>query len=339
MKQTSKLRNKKATIFLAILTVLVLSLVAGLVVFKIKYENNLTAISSVSRKIPFNIENGTPTSVIATELKQKNVIKSDWAFELYIRNNKSLGSIQAGQYLLDQNQSVAEIAKIITSGKVATDLVTILPARNLEQIKQNFVKSGYTAEEVEKALNPDNYSSHPSLVDKPKGASLEGYLFPETFQTTANTTLEDVIKMSLDELNKKLTKEVIEGFKKQGLNIHQALSLGSIVENESATADDRAKVASVFLNRLAIKMRLESNATDEYSASNPGYDTYKIDGLPPGPISNVSQSTIQAVANPSKTDYLFFVTADDLKTTYFSKTAEEHASLVREYCKLNCAPH
>lgn len=340
MKYNTKTKQRiglKILLFVGILLVMS-ALVVGFIA-KQTYDNNLKAISSVSKKVQFDVQDGATTSSIAVNLKDKQIIRSDWAFEFYIRSHKDLGPIQSGTYRLDQNQSIPEIVKTLTTGKVATDLITILPAKNLEQIKAIFIKAGYTSQQTEEALSPSQYSAHPALSSKPENATLEGYLYPETFQKTGSTKPQDIVKMSLDEMQKRLTADVKAGFEKQGLTIHQAITLASIVENESATANDRAKVASVFLNRLKNYMKLESNATDEYSADNPAYNTYKIDGLPPGPISNVSESSIKAVAFPANTDYLFFVTADDKKTTYFSKTVEEHNALVRQYCKLNCAPH
>jgi UPF0755 protein len=342
MKYSTSNNHKKSIIkysLLGVLAVIIVGATLSTIIVQQKYKTNLRAFSTTSKVQIFNIEEGATTKSIAKELQQSNIIRSAWAFEWYIRTHKDIGNIQSGQYLLNQSSTVAEIAKIITSGKVATDLVTILPARNLEQIKQGFVKAGFTAEEVNKALNSQQYSAHPALAGLPAGATLEGYLYPETFQKTAKTQLTDIVRLSLDEMAKRLTDDVKAGFKKHGLSVHEAITLASIVENESATSGDRAKVASVFLNRLKEGRQLQSNATDEYSKNNPAYDTYKIPGLPPGPISNVSESSISAVAFPADTDYLFFVTADDLKTTYFSKTVEEHNALVRKYCKENCAPH
>ncbi len=326
-------------VLLIIFAVILVTILGAGAYVKMTYDKGLKAVSSVSEKVNFSVEKGMTIDEIAKSLKEKGLIKSDLIFRYYLRTHKDIGTIQAGEYLLDKNQTLEDIVRVLTGGKVATDQVTILPAKNLDLIKKSFIKSGYSESEVDADLNPSLYSAHPALAGKPAGATLEGYLYPETFQKTADTKLENIIKLSLDETNKRLTPDVKQGFASQGLSVYQAITLASIVENESATANDRAKVASVFLNRLKIKMRLESNATDEYSANNPAYDTYKIDGLPPGPISNVSGSSLEAVARPAQTDYLFFVTADDHKTTYFSKTVEEHNALVRQYCKLNRAPH
>lgn len=326
-------------VLLIIVALVLIGILGAGAYIKMAYDSGLKAASSTSEKVNFSVEKGMTVDEISKSLKEKGLIKNDLVFRYYMRTHKNIGNIQAGEYLLDKNQTLEDIVRVLTGGKVATDQVTILPAKSLELIKKSFIKSGYSQDEVESALNPSLYSAHPALAGKPAGATLEGYLYPETFQKTSDTKLQDIIKLSLDEMNKRLSPDVKQGFADQGLSVYQGITLASIVENESATSNDRAKVASVFLNRLKIKMRLESNATDEYSANNPAYDTYKIDGLPPGPISNVSGSSLEAVAHPVQTDYLFFVTADDHKTTYFSKTVEEHNALVRQYCKLNCAPH
>ena len=136
------------------------------------------------------------------------------------------------------------------------------------------------------------------------------------------------------------------------MTTHQAVILASIVEREVSKPEDRAQVAQVFLKRIKMGMKLQSDATASYGAVlngedinnmtssqilnyNSAYNTYLNTGLPPGPISNVSEASLKAVANPAQTDWLYFVSGDD-KVTYFSKTLEEHEALVQQHCKTNC---
>ena len=228
-----------------------------------------------------------------------------------------------------------EIVKIIIDGKEATDLITVLPGKNLEQIKEGFLRAGFSITEVDAALEPSQYSKHPALTDKPKEATLEGYLYPESFQKTANTSLKEIINLSLDEMQLRLTQDVRQAIAKRGLNLHQTMTLASIIENEVSRPEDRTTVSQVFQKRLKENIRLESNATDAYSKSRPEYDTYKIDGLPPGPISTFTESAINAVAYPSETDWLYFVSGDDGKT-HFAKTLAEHESNIQKFCKAQC---
>jgi UPF0755 protein len=233
----------------------------------------------------------------------------------------------------------------LTQGKVATDTVTILPAQRLDQIRTALINSGFKEADVDEALKPELYADHPALVDKPEGANLEGYLYPETFHKTATTKPEAIIRLALDETQARLTPDVRAGIVKQGLTVHQGIILASIIEQEVSNPDDKKVVAQVFLKRLREDMALESDPTAHYGAILAGaeptlqfdspYNTYKIKGLPPGPISNVGSASLLAVANPATGDYLYFVAGDDGKT-YFSRTLAEHESLTRQHCKKLC---
>lgn len=325
---------KKHLVF-GLVGLLVLALVASAVVVRNTYSSNLKPLSSVSKKHVVTIQPGSSTEQIALSLKSRGVIKSDWTFEWYVRNHKSKDALKAGTYVFDQNQSVQDIVELIISGKVATDLITILPGKTLEQTKSDFIKAGFSHVEVEAALEPSQYSGHPALVDKPKEATLEGYIYPESFQKTADTTLKEIISLTLDEMQLRLTSELREAIAKQGMSIHQAIILSSVIEGEVGSPEERALVSQVFQKRLREGIRIESNATDDYAKINPAYDSYKIDGLPPGPISNFTESSIKAVAFPAQTDWQYFVTGDDGKT-HFSKTLQEHEALIQKYCTTLC---
>lgn len=332
MKKLSKKFEFSFGIFIAVFLVL---FVTSAIAIRQVYQNNLSAISTEKKAVSITVEPGSTVSEIALNLKNKGAIKSDWAFEWYVRNNNLREELKAGTYLVYTNQSVPEIAKIIASGKVATDLFTILPGKRVDEIRTAFLKAGYSQSEVEDALNPNNYKGHEALTDLPDGANLDGYLYPESYQKTAETSAKTIVKQSLDEMARRLTKERRQQFAKNGLTTHQAVALASVIENEVGNKNDRAQVSQVFLQRLKIGMKLESNATDEYAKINPAYDTYKIAGLPPGPISNVSESSLEAVAFPATTDWLYFVSGDD-GITHFSKTLEEHEALTKKYCKALC---
>lgn len=299
------------------------------------YNENLQPLSAQDKSHVITVEPGMTAPEIADILKAKQVIKSDWAFEWYVRNNRYQDDIKAGTYVLNQNQSVPDIVKTLVGGKVATDLVTILPAQRLDQIKDSLIKAGFSEAEVDQALDPAQYADHPALVDKPKEASLEGYLYPESFQKTAETTAGQIVKNALNETSIRLTPEVRKAFAKQGLSPHEGIILASIIEKEVSNPADKALVAQVFLKRLKEGMRLESDATNDYSAKNPAYNTYQIRALPPGPIVNVSEGSIKAVASPAQTDWLYFVSGDD-GVTHFSKNLEEHQALTKKYCTKLC---
>jgi UPF0755 protein len=327
-----------------IVGILIITLIVGLVLtigfIRHSYYENLKPVSTSQKSQLVTIESGATVAEIAVTLKKAGVIRETWAFEWYVRNHNLRDKLQAGSYYIQPSQSVSEIVDILTKGKVATDLFTVLPGKRIDQIKASMVNAGFNPTEVEQAFNPSLYANHPALVDKPASASLEGYLYPESFQKHPDTKPGTIITASLDEMQKHLTPDIRAAFVKRGLTVHQGVILASVVEKEIGKAEDRPTVAQVFLSRLSKNIALESDATTSYGAVLDGkptssnyesrYNTYNHPGLPPGPISNVSSSSLQAVAAPAGTDYLFFVAGHDCKTR-FSKTLKEHESLIEQY--------
>jgi UPF0755 protein len=309
------------------------------------YIENVKAYSNDETKQIFTVETGATPQSIGDNLQSKHLIKSSKAFTWYIRTHDVRDQLKAGTYRLSPSMQVADIVNIMVDGKVATDLFTILPGQRLDQIKDAMVKAGFDATEVTQALEPSVYAGHPALTDKPKAASLEGYLYPESFAKTKDTSPETIIRASLDEMQKRLTPDVRAGFARQGLTVHEGITLASIITQEVPKPEDKAIVAQIFLKRLKNNIPLESDVTVFYAAKILGlpatltidspYNTYKYTGLPPGPLSNTTDTSLQAVIQPAATDYLYFVAGDD-GVTHFSKTLAEHQALTRQYCKQLC---
>lgn len=299
----------------------------GIVVVRNYYNTNLKSVSSEHSLIEVTIKSGATLPEISQQLKEKKLIRSQQVFEQYVRNNGVSEDIKAGTYELSPSYGVPEIVSILTQGKIVSKLLTILPGVRVDQIEKTLTNAGFSETEVKEALDPANYIDHPALVDKPKHANLEGYLYPESFERTSNTNAKQIISASLDEMQKRLTPDVRQAYNAQGLSTHQAIILASIVENEVSKPEERSQVAQVFIKRLKMGMKLQSNATDN---SPPEYDTYAIAGLPPGPISNVTESSLQAVAHPAQTDFVYFVTGSDC-VTRFSNTISEHDALKTQF--------
>ncbi|HSX46542.1 MAG TPA: endolytic transglycosylase MltG [Patescibacteria group bacterium] len=325
---------------------LIIVLIGTAIAIRQNYYHNLKPVSASQRALSVTIPVGSTAQDIGKKLQQQGLIRASWAFEWYVRNHDVRDRLQAGTYSLRPNQSVGEIVNILTHGKVATDLITILPGQRLDQVREALINNGgFSPEAVDKALDPAQYADHPALADKPTEANLEGYLYPDSFQKTADTKPETIIRASLDEMQKHLTPEVRDAITKQGLTVHQGIILASIIEQEVSKAQDKPTVAQVFLLRLKQNMPLGSDVTAFYGALKAGqtpsvaidtpYNTRLHPGLPPGPISNVSDASLQAVAKPADTDYLYFVAGDD-GVTYFSHTEAEHEALTQEHCKKLC---
>lgn len=327
-----------------ILVILVLiGLVTGTYLLRHTYDTNLRPVSSSQKSVLVTIPVGATIKDIALLLEQKKLIRASWAFEWYIRNHDVRDKLQAGTYALRPSLSVQEITKIFTQGKIATDLVTVFPGKRIEDVRDSLINQGFNAKKVDDALNAKLYSGHPALVDKPESANLEGYIYPESFQRTSETEVTTIIKLSLDELQKQLTPDVRAGIVNQGLTVHEAIILASVVGQEVSDPKEQVVVAQIFLKRYRQGIPLGADATTRYAVDKPKgaltkedlasespYNTRKFSGLPPGPISNFKGSAIKAVAFPASTDYLYFVTGRDF-VTRFSNTEGEHNSLISQH--------
>jgi UPF0755 protein len=341
-------RRRKGSIPRRIVLVLVVLLVLGLgatYIVRTEYYQRLQPVSSSQEVVLVTVKSGSTSTQIANLLQEKGLIRSGTIFEWYIRTKDVRDKLQAGTYALRPSMSVPEIVDVLVRGSVKSDLVTILPGQRLDQIRQTLINAGFTPAAVDAALQPAQYADSVALADKPAGAGLEGFLYPDSFQKDDNTEPSVIIRESLDEMAQHLTPDIRAAFAAHGLSVYQGVTLASIIEKEVAKQSDRAQAAQVFYKRLASDMPLGSDVTAFYGAIIAGqppqvtydspYNTLLHKGLPPSPIANVDTSSLQAIAQPANTDWLYFVAGDD-GTTYFSKTAEEHQALTKQYCHKLC---
>lgn len=343
-KFSSQKRNK--TKFFGWLAVLILLVAIGsVVILRIWYGNNLSPVSSDTTTVYFTVESGQSRNQIADNLQKAHLIRSAKAFDTYLRSNE-ITILQAGTYTLSPSMNVKTIVHKMSTGDVTRNLLTILPGKRLDQIKDAFAKAGYSQVEIDQAFNPDAYTDVPFLKYLPAGASLEGFLYPDSFLKQADTPAAAIVHESLDEMQQHLTPAVINSFVAHGLSVYQGVILTSIVYQETGDPVYEPTVAQVFLSRLQQGMKLQSNVTANYAADTAGvprsininspYNTYLVDGLPPGPISNVNGSALNATANPSNTNYLYFIAGDNGKL-YFASTPDQHNANIKQYCQQKCA--
>ena len=345
MKLNPKLL-KKLKSWPAILVIAIVLLVVGTLVIRTVYINNLKPVSSSSSTAYFTVSTGSSVDQISVNLKQQGLIRSSSAFKNYVRTNELNDKLQAGTYVLSPSMSVQDIVKKMVNGEVAKNLLTILPGKRLDEIKDTFSKAGYSASDIAAAFNPSTYLGDPVLGYLPKGASLEGFLYPDSFQKTTDTPASTIVRESLDEMGTHLTQDITSNFTNHGLSVFQGVTLASIVYQETDDPANMQTVAQVFLSRLATNMKLQSNVTANYAADIAGvarnvnidspYNTYVHQGLPPGPISNVTKYALNAVAHPDTTDYLYFIAGEDGKM-YFSHTQDEQNQAIQQHCPTKCA--
>ncbi len=328
-----------------VIIVLVGVCVTATVVVRTVYYQKLKPVSNSQQVVLVTIKTGTPSTQIASLLEQKGLIQSGSIFQWYIRTKDVRDMLQAGTYALRPSMTVPEIVTVMVHGSVKSELVTILPGQRIDQIRQAFINAGFEPAAVTRAMDPGLYAGHVALADKPAGANLEGFLYPDSYQKDENTDPAVIVRESLDEMASHVTADTRSALASHGLTVYQGVTLASIVEKEVSKQSDRAMAAQVFLKRLKIDMNLGSDVTAFYGAIIAGrqpttvydssYNTLTRKGLPPGPISNVSDSSLRAIAQPAATDWLYFVAGDD-GTTYFSKTLEEHQNLTKAHCHKLC---
>lgn len=306
------------------------------------YRNALSPKdSSNTEKVRVVIDDGDTTAIIGERLEAEGIVRSAFAFGVYARSNSGM---QAGGYALSPSMSVAEIVQHLTSGEVDDFQVTFIPGSTIWDIEENLIESGYTAEEVQEALTAQY--DHPLLAQKPTQASLEGYIYPDTYQVTGDATVQSIFELAFDELYEQMqTNDIEKKLKDHDMTLYEGLTLASVVQKEVSNPDDQRQVAQVFHKRLTDGMPLGADATFIYGAKVLGveprvtldspYNTRQVAGLPPGPISNVSIGALQATMNPAEGDYVYFVSGDD-GVTHFTRTQEEHEAATAQYCHENC---
>ncbi|MEO7617698.1 MAG: endolytic transglycosylase MltG [Candidatus Saccharibacteria bacterium] len=301
------------------------------VVMYINYRLGLHAASKSQVAQTFVVERGETAPKIADHLKAAKLIIDRSAFITYVNFHGLRPRIQAGTYSLRPSLSVPEIADILAHGRTQADRLIIPEGYTLAQIRTASAKFGISTADFNAAMTAPHTQSF--LAGKPPSVDLEGYLFPDSYQIEKGTSASSLIDQMLTTFGRRVGSSYVQAFTAQGLNLHQALTLASIVEKEVSNANDRPIVAQVFLKRYKLGMPLGSDVTTQYAADQAGvafnlelnspYNTRKFSGLPPGPICNPGLSSLDAVAHPAMTDYLYFLAGRDGKT-YFAKTYAEH---------------
>lgn len=308
------------------------------------YQDALLPRSADTTTVKIVVEPGASLETVATDLEKKAVIKSSLAMAIFVKIAGKT-DIKAGTYMFAPSQPVAEIVTWLGEGRVNVFKITILPGKTLAGIKEDLIKSGYQAAEIDAAFA--KHYDHPVLADAPASATLEGYLFPETYFVDANSTVQELVVRCLDELKKRIDKsDALPILQAKGMSTFQAITLASIIEKEVNSVEDRQKVSQVFARRLSLGMMLGSDVTYKYGAELLGvpaspsldspYNTRLVVGLPPGPIANFNFTAFEAVAHPAEGDYLYFVVGDD-GITYFTRTFEEHERAILQHCHKLCS--
>jgi UPF0755 protein len=350
MRLNRRLLNKRiAKIPLWALITLVIAaaaVVGGVAVVGHKYTQGIEAVNDNPNTQDFTVEKGMSVKEIAAALEEKHLIRSAWAFELYAHKKQATTKFQAGTYAISPSWDVPTIVELMTKGRTSSGLVTILPGRRIDQVRADLINAGFTPDDVDQALDPTQYADLPIMSIKPAGVnSLEGLLWPDSWDRDASTPASHIIRQSLQAMNDHLTPDVQTAFAAEGLSPYQGLILASIVVQEVNKPNDQSQAAQVFMKRLQSGMVLGSDVTARYGAIAAGlepditydspYNTHIHKGLPPTPISTINASALMSAAHPASTGWLYFVTGDD-GVTYFSTNLKDHEALTAQHCHKLC---
>jgi UPF0755 protein len=281
---------------------------------------------------------------VAHELHQQRLVDSELVLIAYARYHNLDRSVQAGSYTVNRNMNMVQLLETLQHSRPVELLVTIPEGYTSEKAATALEAAGlFPAAAYLKEVKEGRFDDE-ILKGRPAGASLEGYLFPDTYLVPRDATPHQFVALQLKTFAQRYATVQASAAKRQPpLTTHQLVTLASIIEREVQTDQFRPNVASVLSNRLTINMPLQADATVLYAMGvwkkevlledlkypSP-YNTYLHAGLPPGPISNPGLKALQAAADPPKTDYYFYF-ADKNGVTHFSRTNEEHESLKRRY--------
>ncbi|XOB40970.1 MAG: endolytic transglycosylase MltG [Candidatus Nealsonbacteria bacterium] len=296
----------------------------------------------------FLVEKGENLFQIANKLEDEGIIKSRLFFDFYVLLKMSQTKLQAGEYFFNNSMNIVKVADKIIKGDTAKITITIPEGWNLRDIAWYFENQGmFQAEELFELVGnysvttdlpkPKNFSvDYEFLKDKPKNISLEGYLFPDTYETVPGIELEEIIRRMLDNFNKKLTEDLRREIQEQDKSMFEIITMASLIEKEVKTLEDKKIVSGILWKRLENSIGLHVDATIVYITGKKTvkiskeeteidslYNTYKYRGLPLGPISNPGIESILAAIYPEASDYWYYLSALDGKTI-FSRTLEEH---------------
>lgn len=296
--------------------------------------------------LPFAIQPGESTYAITSRLRQMGIIQDDAVLRDFLVYAGLDTSLQSGEYKLSPRMTAIEVAWALQDATPEEVTFRILPGWRLEEIAASLPTSGLEFSDGEflaVAKNPLQQLEFSAQL--PPGASLEGFMYPDSYRLGRKVSVIAFVETVLQNFGIKVDQELQNGFLQQGLDLHQAVTLASLIQREAVVQDEMPMIASVFLNRLEAGMKLDSDPTVQYALGydrknatwwknplsledlkvNSYYNTYAHPGLPPGPIASPGLSALQAVAFPAQTPYFYFRSACDGSGRHtFAETFEQH---------------
>lgn len=300
--------------------------------------------SDSGQAVEITVPEGAGAEDVGVQLKEKELIKNAKFFSLYLRYEGQSGLLKTGKYYLRQGMTMEEIARVLVEGDASYNTVqfTVPEGLTLEQIAEALDKQGLVKKDDFLKEADSGQFDYDFVKEIPQNEAvehrLEGYLFPETYEVFKEADAHQLIDTMLKQTAAVFTPEWREQMKARGLSVHQALTVASLIEREAQAAKERPMIAGVIDNRLKAPMKLQIDATIQFALGKQKetllfadleiespYNTYKYEGLPPGPIASPGRDSIKAALYPAQHEFLFYVTKNDgTGEHYFAKTFAEH---------------
>lgn len=336
MKLPDIWQNARWYASIALFSVSMLSSLAILIAasYMVRY---LSPVDPNAQPVELKIARGMSSQAIADQLAHNNVIRNPWAFLFVTHLSGASRRLQVGTYRLSGAMDIPQIIDHLETGKVVTQQFVVPEGLTVVQIGRLWEKSGFgTAAIFNQTANDPKWRLNYNI----EGKTLEGYLFPNTYQFPDGATPQVIIQIMLDEFARRWTAEFTEEAKRLGFSRHEVITLASIIEAEARVPDERPLVSAVFHNRLRRGWKLQADPTALYGLGNPDrpprpadlrvdspYNTYIYKGLPPGPIGNPGMASILAALRPTSVNYMYFVATGDGRH-HFSRTLREHQNMI-----------
>ncbi|MBN9023797.1 MAG: endolytic transglycosylase MltG [Rhizobiales bacterium] len=357
-KRSRAARHPLVVFFNFVLTLVIIGAVivgGGLIFGRMQFDNP----GSLQQATTITIDRGVGVRDIADRLQRDGVISSKWLFVAGVWLNREGNNLKAGEYAIPAHASMREVMDLLVDGKSVVYRITIPEGLTSQQVVACLTADGVPAGEDIPGLTNDQEvrcrESAAALVGPAPPVPPEGSVLPDTYAFSRGDSRANILNLMMRERDRVLTDVWARRAPDLPITtIDELATLASIVEKETSLADERTRVASVFINRLRLNMRLQSDPTFIYGiyggAGKPDgyvatakdrdtptpYNTYTIDGLPPGPIANPGRASLEAVANPSRTRDLFFV-ADGSGGHAFAETYEEHLRNVARWREIKAS--
>ncbi len=284
------------------------------------------------------MRHGQRTSTIIRHLQQQGILRDEYVPLVYVKLARSGESLKAGVYEFNKPMSAVDVIDKLVRGDVIQKIVTIREGLDRFQVGRIFAADGFG-----RAATWDKLTADPELVRDidPHAQTLEGFLFPDTYKLTPGTPPQSIVKTMVQNFKTHFGGQM--AFITTGLDLHDTVTLASIVESEAKLPQERPLVAAVYLNRLHKHMLLGSDPTVIYAMKLGGiwagnihkddlqidspYNTYRFPGLPPGPVANPGMASLRAASAPAPSPYLYFVAKHDGSHAFSTNLAEHNRNV------------